>query len=167
MTIDTDSAPIYSVADGEGRPARWWLGGRLAVKTKAADTDGRLSHLIFDDPHGMAPPLHVHHREDETFYVLEGEITFFIGDERIEANPGDLVFAPRDVPHAYLVRSEQARTLVTYAPAGLEQFFIEMGLPVLDGQDPPAPVVPDIETFTRTMAGYGVDLLGPPPTLDQ
>ena len=74
---------------------------------------------------------------------------------------------PRDVPHSYLVRSERARALVTYAPAGVEQFFIEMGLPVTDPDQPPAPVVPDHDAFAREMGRYGVELVGPPPTLER
>jgi mannose-6-phosphate isomerase-like protein (cupin superfamily) len=166
MTVTTDSTRTYSLSDHVGRPGRWWLGGHLAVKAAAADTDGRFSQLEFTDPLGTAPPVHIHHREDETFYVAEGEVSFFVGDERIEATAGDYVFAPCDVPHTYLVRSEQARMLVTYAPAGIEQFFIEMGLPVLDERQPPVPVVPDHDTFARAMGAYGVDLIGPPPALD-
>ena len=63
-------------------------------------------------------PLHVHHREDETFIVLEGEIEFNIGGQRIEAGPGTTVFGPRDVPHAYIVRKGPSRMLFLFTPAG-------------------------------------------------
>ena len=99
--------------------------------------------------------------------MLEGLVTVFIGDSRIDASPGEFVFMPRDVPHSYLVQSARARALVTYAPAGVEEFFIEMGLPVTDPDQPPAPVVPDHDVFAREMARYGVELVGPPPTLER
>ncbi len=174
MTIETPIKPdriagdrAYSLADREGQPARWWLGGHLAVKAAVGDTDGRFCQVEFTDPCGNAPPVHIHHWEDETFYVLEGLVTVFIGDGRIDASPGDFVFMPRDVPHTYLVRSERARALVSYAPGGVEQFFVEMGVPVGDPDRPPAPVVPDHDTFVRALARYGVEIVGPPPTLEQ
>lgn len=174
MTTETPIKPYrladdraYSLGDREGQPARWWLGGHVAVKARAADTDGRFCQIEFSDPCGNAPPVHVHHWEDETFYVLEGLVTVFLGDSRIDASPGEFVFMPRDVPHSYLVQSARARALVTYAPAGVEEFFIEMGLPVTDPDQPPAPVVPDHDVFAREMARYGVELVGPPPTLER
>jgi mannose-6-phosphate isomerase-like protein (cupin superfamily) len=174
MTTETTIKPdraagdrAYTLPDREGQPARWWLGGHLAVKTRAADTDGRFCQIEFSDPCGMAPPVHIHHWEDETFYVLEGLVTVFVGDSRIDVSKGEFVFMPRELPHTYLVRSERARALVTYAPAGVEQFFIEMGLPVTDPDQPPAPVVPDHDVFAREMGRYGVELVGPPPTLEQ
>lgn len=156
----------YSLAGGEGQPARWWLGGHVAIKARAADTDGRFCQLEFTDPCGMAPPVHIHRREDETFYVLEGLVSVFIGDGRIDACAGQFVFMPRDVPHSYLVRSERARALVTFAPAGVEQFFAEMGVPVSDPDQQPAPVVPEHDTFVRALARYGVEIVSPPPTLE-
>jgi len=162
-----DPARAYSLAEPDGQPARWWLGGHLAVKARGADTDGRFCQIEFSDPCGNAPPVHIHHWEDETFYVLEGLVTVIIGHSRIEASQGEFVFMPRDVPHSYLVRSERARALVTYAPAGIEQFFIEMGLPVTDPDQPPPPVVPDHDLFAREMGRYGVELVGPPPTLER
>ena len=174
MTTETaiDPHPVaedraYSLADGEGQPARWWLGGRVAVKASTADTHGRFCQVEFTDPIGNAPPVHIHHWEDETFYVLEGLVTVFIGDARIDTLPGEFVFMPRDVPHTYLVRSERARALVTYAPGGLEQFFVEMGVPVNDPDRPPPPVVPDPDTFVRALACYGVEIVGPPPALER
>jgi mannose-6-phosphate isomerase-like protein (cupin superfamily) len=157
----------YSLADREGQPARWWLGGQVAVKARAANTDGRFCQLEFTDPLGLAPPMHIHHREDETFYVLEGQVTVLIGDAQVDAAAGEFVFMPREVPHSYLVRSERSRALVTYAPAGLEQFFIDIGVPVDDPDQPPAPVVTDHDVFARELRRYGVEIVGPPPTLDR
>ena len=69
-------AKPYRVASGEGLANVWWKSGRIAVKDGGVDTDNAFSQIEIDDPHGTGPPLHVHHNEDETFYVLEGEVTF-------------------------------------------------------------------------------------------
>jgi quercetin dioxygenase-like cupin family protein len=80
---------------------------------------------------------HIHHREDETFYVLEGEITFSIGDRTIKATPGTMVFAPRDVVHSFTIDSEQVRILVMSTPAGVEDFFKECSVPAPSMTLPP------------------------------
>lgn len=107
----------------------WWpfnpapVVGRYSTKVTGEQTRGRLFQMHVIDGRGAAPPLHIHHDADETFYVIEGEMTIFVGDERIEAGTGDFVFGPRGVPHAYLAQSEQAEFLVSFAPAGIEGFF--------------------------------------------
>ena len=106
-------------------------------------------------PEGDMPPLHVHHREDETFYVLEGRITFHAGPETVELAAGDCFLAPRDVPHTYRVESDGARWLVVGSPAGFDAFVREVG---------------EIRPFDRarmgeTAARYGIEILGPPGTL--
>jgi quercetin dioxygenase-like cupin family protein len=141
MTSETLTKP-YRIAAKEGLANVWWKTGRVAVKTSGAETGGRFSQVEVDDPLGTAPPLHIHHQEDETFYVLEGEITVFADAERIEASAGDFAFVPSGVPHAYLVRSERARMLVTFSPAGFEEFFVEMGVPVNGGGPPAEAVLP-------------------------
>jgi mannose-6-phosphate isomerase-like protein (cupin superfamily) len=121
--------------------------------------------MLVSDGRGGAPPLHVHHREDETFYVLEGKISVLVGEERFEAGPGDFVFGPRGVPHAFLVRSERAKFLVTFTPAGIERFFADVAVPVA-GKPAPDPVAPDVDAWTRRMADFEIEIVGPPPTLD-
>jgi quercetin dioxygenase-like cupin family protein len=73
---------------------------------------------------GDEPPIHIHTREDETLYVLEGAITAFVGDRRIDVEAGSYAALPKDVPHGMTVRGEEARLLVTLAPAGAEYFFV-------------------------------------------
>jgi quercetin dioxygenase-like cupin family protein len=73
---------------------------------------------------GDEPPIHIHTREDETLYVLEGAITAFVGDQRIEVEAGSYAALPKDVPHGLSVRGEEVRLLVTLAPAGAEYFFV-------------------------------------------
>src|SRR3989337_1708410 len=81
---------------------------------------------------GCGPPLHVHSREDEALYVLEGQIRFRQGDDEFVAGPGTWVWGPRGVPHAFKVESEAARALVVVTPGGFERMFEEGGVPAAE-----------------------------------
>jgi len=78
---------------------------------------------------GNWPPPHIHHREDEIFYVLEGEIVVSLGDRTIKGTAGTMVFLPRDLPQSFTIESEQSRTLILLTPAGLEGWFEEFSVP--------------------------------------
>jgi quercetin dioxygenase-like cupin family protein len=165
MSTETATRP-YHIPSGEGIADVWWMAGRLTVKASGAETGDAFSQFVVDDPRGSAPPLHLHHNEDEAFYVLGGEITVLVGDERIDLGAGDYCFAPRGIPHAWIVRSERAQMLVTVSPAGLEQAFVSYGVPVTGTEPPAAPVIPPRDELVRGFAAYGVEIIGPPPTLD-
>ncbi|HTS72231.1 MAG TPA: cupin domain-containing protein, partial [Gaiellaceae bacterium] len=123
------------------------------------------SQIEVDDPQGTGPPLHLHHNEDETFYVLEGEVTFQVGDERINVAAGDFLFGPRDVPHTYVVRSERARMLVTASPGGIEQVMVSLGVPVAGPEPPADAVMPPMDELVGLFAEHGCEILGPPISL--
>ena len=143
-----------------------FAGSLLDWPLTSADTDGTLAlgHAVVRP--GSEPPLHVHAREDETFYVLEGEITFQRGSERIEAVPGDAVFMPRGVQHGFAVRTETASFLQAFTPGGLEEAFRSLSEPAAAAEPPPAPEGPPppevVEAMTARFAEYGVELNGPP-----
>jgi hypothetical protein len=99
--------------------------------------------------------------------LLEGEVTLFVGDERIDLHPGDYCFAPRGIAHAYIVCSERARMLTTISPAGVEQVFVDCGVPVTGDAPPSNAALPPMDEMVRLFAGYGCDIVGPPPTLDE
>jgi quercetin dioxygenase-like cupin family protein len=147
---------------------------RISTKVSGEQTEGRLLQIRSTDSRGAAPPLHIHRDADETWYVIDGQITVFVGDERIEAGPGDFVFGPMGVPHAFLVTSERAESLITFSPAGtrgpagygVDGFFREAAVPVVSGRARPEPTEPDPEGLARLMARYGIETVGPPPTLD-
>jgi quercetin dioxygenase-like cupin family protein len=170
----TASKP-YVLAQDAGVTDLWWPYGpgvgRYTIKASERETEGRMIQMLVTESRGAVTPLHVHHDTDETFYVVDGTLTVTVGDDLIEAGPGDFVFAPLGVPHAFLVTSERLKMLVTVAGAGTEGpsgsgihgFFKEVAPPVVEGEGAPAPAVPDPEEFARRMAVYGIELVGPPP----
>ena len=152
---------IYGLTEGEGE-ARWWLGGLATLKATGKETDGRYTLVEVLEPEGEAP-LHVHHREDEGFWVLEGEVTFEVGDETIKAGPGSFVFGPKGVPHRYTIESEQARMLFLLSPAGFEEFIYATSEPAQERTLPPAPdglpSEADMEQLKAIARQYGGELL--------
>lgn len=140
--------------------------GRYSIKVAAEQSERRLSQVHMIEARGAAPPVHLHRDADETIYVIDGELSIFLGDERLEAGAGSFLFVPKGAVHTWLVRSAHAEALVTLAPAGLEGFFAEVGAAVVPGALHPGPIDVDPEGMNRRAAAYGVEILGPPPTLD-
>src|SRR6476620_9336101 len=97
----------------------WFFGGLTTIK---AARDGV---MVTEQtaPRGSGSPLHIHHNEDEWFYVLEGELTIWCDGTTIVAGPGDFVFGPRDLPHTFVVSSDEARFLLGTQPAHFEDFL--------------------------------------------
>ncbi len=164
MSTDT-IAKTYKVPAGKGLSDIWWKTGRMTVKASGPETGGSLAQVEMNDPRGAATPLHVHHNEDETFYIIEGEVTMVVDGERIDLSAGDYAFAARGEAHAYIVSSERARMLVTFTPAGLEELFVELGVPVVGSEPPAEEVLPPFDELARRFGAYGCDIVGPPPTL--
>jgi quercetin dioxygenase-like cupin family protein len=151
---------LYALAREEGQ-ALWFLSALTHVKATGDQTGGAFGLIEQVLPAGFASPYHVHHAEDETFYVLEGEVTFISGDRTIKATAGSYAFLPRDLPHGFKV-DVSARLLILATPAGFEQFVIEMGEPARDTSAPPASP-PDMEKLMRLAAKYQLEILGPLP----
>jgi quercetin dioxygenase-like cupin family protein len=139
--------------------AYWSLGGRFSIKAGGTATAERfaVSEAVFTKL--AEPPPHIHHGEDEAWYVLEGGLTFTVGGEVLRAGPGDFVFAPRDVPHAFTVDVEPTRALVITSPAGFDRFVAEAGVAVAT-TDGPLPIDPDV--ILPLQSKYGVEILSPP-----
>ena len=152
---------------GEGE-AFWWIGMLATIKATAEQTGGQYTLLEILAPEGFASPLHVHHFEDESFYILEGEMTFYVGDQIIKAQPGSFLFGPKEVPHAFTVDSGPARLLFVLSPAGFENLVREMGEPARELSIPPQPEGPPEEAEMQQMAAiaarHGNEILGPPPS---
>jgi quercetin dioxygenase-like cupin family protein len=140
--------------------------GRYRAKVTAEQTDGRLAQVHIVEHRGAAAPLHLHRDADETFYVIDGQVSFFLGKERIDARAGAFLLAPRGAVHSWLIRSEEAEALVTLAPAGLEGFFAEIGSQVVPSDPAAGSIQIDVEELNRRAAAYGVEIVGQPPTLE-
>lgn len=158
------ATPVRPIALSPGEGESFWAFGCLAtVKASAATTAGRVAVVEHVAAQGAGSPLHVHHNEDEWFYVTEGELTFWIGGQTIPAPAGAFVFGPRDIPHTFLVRSPQARFLLVTDPGGFENFMRELSQPALTLTPPPPPdAPPDMAAIVATAARYGIEILGPP-----
>jgi len=112
----------------------WFLGGQARILLPGAATGNALALMEFADPAGHAPPHHVRQNEEEVWFVLDGEVTFFVGDRRHDLVPGQVAYGPRGVPHSYLIHSpEGARLAVAFTPARLEEYFKANGTPVAEG----------------------------------
>lgn len=110
---------------------------------------------------GGGPPPHVHQREEEGFYVLEGEITFTVGTERIMAGPGTFANMPVGTPHTFKNETDRpAKMLISVVPAGLEQMFFEVGRPVEpESVSAPPPSPEEIGRLLEAAPRYGIELL--------
>src|ERR687894_567002 len=152
----------FGLGKGEGN-ARWWAGGLATIKATGEETGDLYSVVEVLEPEGAKAPLHLHRKEDEAFYVLEGEMTFHVGEETIKASPGSFVFGPKDIPHRYTVDSGPARLLYILSPAGFEEFIYATSEPAMERPLPPAPGGPpdeaEIEQLKAIARQYGGELL--------
>jgi quercetin dioxygenase-like cupin family protein len=149
-----------AIRAGEGE-ARWWFAALAEIKASAADTDGQLTIVEVTEPPGAQTPLHVHHREDEGLWILDGEVTFHVGDVTIEARAGDFAWGPRDVPHRYTAGPDGCRMLFILTPAGFEGLVRDMSEPAAERTlPPPSDEEPDFERVARVARAYGCELLG-------
>jgi quercetin dioxygenase-like cupin family protein len=129
------------------------------------DTDGAfsLTHCFFREGKEFTPPPHYHKFEDETFYILDGEIEFHVGDKKFRAGAGEVVYAPKNVPHHFNIISKTAKALLLITPAGIETFFKEFGVPAQTLDLPPIPKTnPREEEFAamqKRMTELGVVLV--------
>jgi quercetin dioxygenase-like cupin family protein len=107
-----------------GRTVTSGHGSSAELKLAGEESGGDWAVVEWCVRAGDEPPIHTHTREDETLYVLDGAITAFVGDQRIEVEAGSYAALPKDVPHGLTVRGDEARLLVTVEPAGAEYFFV-------------------------------------------
>ena len=138
----------------------------LATVKVAAGTDRSMSVVEFLAPEGFGPPLHRHDHEDELFVVLDGELVFHLGGERLAGGPGAVAFLPRAVPHTFQVVSVTARFVtLTASPDGpprLDRMVADLGAST------PSPTLPepggvDPSEVAAVCARHGIAILGPPP----
>lgn len=154
------SVPRYiSASQGE---AVWFANNLMVLKATAQSTGGAYGLIEALAPVGSGPPLHVHRREDEAFWILEGHLTVRCGEQVFSAGPGTYTFLPRDIPHTFAIEgTSPARILSICSPGGLEQFFVAAGRPAESATLPPSAPI-DVALLARIGRDFGVEIIGPP-----
>ena len=148
------------LAEGEGLRLQSGPGRDLVFKVTGEDTGGAFDYFIVEvAPHG-GPPLHVHHRQEETIHILKGQYKIRIGDEVFQCNEGGFAYLPSGVPHAFLNLTDQpGEVIVVYTPGGGHKFYEELG-PMSRGGSP------DPKLIAALFEKYDMTLLGPPLSPD-
>jgi quercetin dioxygenase-like cupin family protein len=144
--------------------AVWFLDTLTVIRASGDATDGRLALVEQTAPSGHSPPPHIHQREDEWFYVLDGELTFWLDGDRSVGGPGSLAFLPMGIPHGFAVTSsEPARFLIGTSPSGFDSFVRAVGSQAESATlPPPDHPMPSPDELGRMAAEHGITLLGPP-----
>ena len=156
------SGQIKHVPSGTGA-AYWGPGELMTFLITGEETDGAFFMADISVAPGGGTPPHIHHREDESFHLLEGTLTVQVGGNTITASSGDFVYLPREIAHSFRNTGDvPARALVLTAPAGLEGFFKDVFEPAIDRSAAPPPL--GKEMIARAIAAgpkYGLELLPP------
>jgi quercetin dioxygenase-like cupin family protein len=152
-----------SITASEGQ-AFWFLNNLCVVKATTESTGGAFSMTYQIAPPGHATPYHLHHVEDEAFYVLDGEYTFICDGVKTVVGPGGYIFLPRGIPHGIRVSSSVPATMLILATPGngFVGMMEEMAEPAAE-RVLPEPKQPDFEKLNRLCAKYQIDILGPLP----
>ena len=137
------------ISDPDAQAAIWFLGALSRVRVSGAQTGGAFALADRFARRGNASPVHVHDLDDETFFVLDGELRVFAGEEEHTAGPGTVAVLPGRLRHAYVVTSATARFLTLHSPAGFEQFASEASR-ACPGPHPAPATRPDRRTSPRS-----------------
>jgi quercetin dioxygenase-like cupin family protein len=164
MTAVSAEHPKHGYLLGKDEGEAYWLLGMLeVVKIGGRDTGGEYGLIEITVREGEGSPWHVHPDEDEWFYVLDGEFTFYVGEERLSLAAGSFAFGPKAVPHTFIAESEGARALVGFQPFLFEGFLHEVGEPATERVlPPPLEAPPDLERLLPIGERNGMRILGPP-----
>jgi quercetin dioxygenase-like cupin family protein len=156
QVISTDSQQPFIVKSGQARNNG--TGPLAYLKVSSKDTNGEFSLFELQNEAGpmAGPPLHVHQNQDEVFMILEGEFVFQVGDQKIKASAGDVVFGPRKIPHTYYQVSKKAHIIFSYNPAGkMENILVDAANKYIPN---------NLEAFAKASAENDVPFVGPPMT---
>jgi quercetin dioxygenase-like cupin family protein len=144
--------------------SKWYMGSLTTNLAEKKDTNGTFCLADAILVPGNEPPPHVHSREDELFYVLDGELDVYVGEEAFKAKTGDCIFLPRFEPHAFVIRAPRLRLLVLFTPAGIEEAFRGASSPAQDLDVPIRAVTystADSRDTAQRFGEYGVRFLAP------
>ena len=165
--LNTMPAADLPTAFGRGRGSRkdsfWYTGWLLTFLATGDQKQGRFALIHALTRKGNCPPRHIHRKEDESFYILEGEVTAWIGDQTIRGTPGTLIFGPRGVPHSFEIHSDQVHMLILLTPAGLEGYFKQFCTAAPALTLPPPAEVPyaDLQNLIAVASKYGIENIPP------
>lgn len=153
---------IYALGKDEGE-AIWFLNSLAIIKAASSQTDQRLGMVDNLLPPGFESPYHVHRAEDESFYILDGDMEFISEGNRFVRGAGSYVFLPRGIPHGIrVVGTSTARILILVSPGGFENFVREAGEPA-GSLTLPVPSAPDVGKLVAIAAKHQIEILGPLP----
>jgi quercetin dioxygenase-like cupin family protein len=151
----------------ENAPAFWFLNALHLLLARNDSEDGAYSLMHLTAPSTFETPYHLHHAEDEAFYVLEGEITVIHGGQQSVAGPGSYIFLPRGVPHGFRSSSANDSHILIHAipgsKAGFVGMMLEMAVPVHDRHKLPEATPPDLKKLNELCEQHGIKILGPLP----
>jgi quercetin dioxygenase-like cupin family protein len=163
--MSLDLAPDAYVLHADEGEALWFADALVTYKATGTETRGGLTVAEVRAPRGAGSPRHRHHNEDEAWYVMEGELTFWLGDEVRTVGAGTFVFGPREVEHRFRVDSHEARFLLLLTPSGFEEFTRACGWPAT------TPTMPSVDLPERDVAAlqeaarrHGLDIVPDTPT---
>ncbi|WP_020667129.1 cupin domain-containing protein [Amycolatopsis nigrescens] len=163
VTIDVADLKPFDLGSDQGK-AIWHMGSLMVFKATSEETGGQYWLAEQTATSGYASPVHVHTREDELFYVLEGELSIEIDGVMHNLEAGSTLFGPRNLPHSYKVESPTAKWLVLGTPGGYDGWFFDTGkpaerleIPAFNPDD-----IPDFGAIIAAVEAYGGKVLGPP-----
>ena len=144
--------------------SKWYMGSLLTNLAEAADTNAAYCLMEALLKPGNEPPPHVHSREDELFYVLEGKFDVYVGAEVFTVSQGGCAFLPRSKPHAFIIRAPRLRLLTLFTPGGIEDAFRSKSVPA-QALELPAKAITystgDLEEVAQRLREHGVRILAP------
>lgn len=150
----------FSFAHGQGK-VYWFDGTLMEIKATGKETNDAFSLIEGQLPAGHETPMIKKTNEEDVFYVLEGEITFTLGEETIVGNPGTFIYAPRGTQYKMKVgESSPAKILIMFTPAGVEQLYVEFSERAQEMKLPPVRKELDLGKFAAAAQSYGIEILG-------
>ncbi|HEY8633524.1 MAG TPA: quercetin 2,3-dioxygenase [Candidatus Dormibacteraeota bacterium] len=156
---DVKVLDAVAVATGKGE-ARWWFGQLAEIKATAADTGGQLTLVEVTCPPGYQGVRHIHHNEDEGFWLLEGLMDLEVGGQHTKMQAGDYAFGPRNVPHSFSAGDAGCRVLFILTPGGFEKLIMATSEPAQARTVPPhSDEMPDFARLQAIVAQFGGEIL--------
>ena len=164
MTVDSAERAKVGYQLGKDEGEAFWLLGMLEDGQDQRRGHGRRVRTVSRHVRaGDGSPWHAHPDEDEWFYVLEGEFTFYVGDTRLSLPAGSFAFGPKGVPHTFIAGTNGGKALIGFQPFLFEGFLREVGEPAIERVlPPPLEAPPDMGRLLPIAARNGMEILGPP-----